>query len=162
MAYKGKIQLTIHIVAPPDQVEEGDRLFGTHGPWMEATHHRDGDKALLSYNVSKAPEVSNPMDPNADPTGNTVYILSENLRDGGWRGGSLPAGRGELAGLPGAGQVAGALHGHRGDSGSDHQLTLVSSDSGQPPRLPVHLCSYQRPERHSGVRGFLSRISLRS
>ncbi len=77
MAYKGKIQLTIHIVAPPDQVEEGDRLFGTHGPWMEATHHRDGDKALLSYNVSKAPEVSNPMDPNADPTGNTVYILSE-------------------------------------------------------------------------------------
>ncbi len=77
MANKGKIQLTIVIVAPPDQVEEGDRIFRTHGPWMEATHHRDGDKALLSYNVSKAPEVSNSMDPNADPTGNTVYILSE-------------------------------------------------------------------------------------
>ncbi len=77
MAYKGKIQLTILIVAPPDQVEEGDRIFGTHGPWMESTHHRDGDKALLSYNVSKAPEVSNPMDPNSAPTGNTVYILSE-------------------------------------------------------------------------------------
>ena len=77
MANKGKIQLTILIVAPPDQVEEGDRIFGTHGPWMESTHHRDGDKALLSYNVSKAPEMSNPMDPNAAPTGNTVYVLNE-------------------------------------------------------------------------------------
>ncbi len=77
MAYKGKIQLTLIIVAPPDQVEEGDRLFQTHAPWMEATHHRDGDKALLSYSVSKAPEVSNPMDQNSDPTGNTVYVLSE-------------------------------------------------------------------------------------
>jgi len=77
MAYKGKIQLTILIVAPPNQVEEGDRIFRTHGPWMEATHHRDGDKALLSYNMSKAPELSNPMDPNSDPTGNTVYVLSE-------------------------------------------------------------------------------------
>ncbi len=77
MAYKGKIQLTILIVAPPDQVEEGDRIFRTHGPWMEATHHRDGDKALLTYNVSKVAELSDLMDPNSDPTGNTVYILSE-------------------------------------------------------------------------------------
>ena len=77
MAHKGKIQLTYVIVAPPDQVEEGDRLFGTHGPWMEATHQREGDKALLSYSVSKAPELSNPMDPNSAPTGNTSFILSE-------------------------------------------------------------------------------------
>ena len=77
MANKGKIQLTFVIVAPPDQVAEGDRIFGTHGPWMEATHHRDGDKALLSYNVSKAPELSNPMDANSAPTGNTSFILSE-------------------------------------------------------------------------------------
>ncbi len=77
MAYKGNIQLTIMIVAPPDQVEEGDRIFRSHAPWMEATHHRDGDKALLSYDLSKAPEVSNPMDPNSAPTGNTSYVLSE-------------------------------------------------------------------------------------
>ena len=77
MAYKGKIQLTILIVAPPDQVEEGDRSFRSHAPWMESTHHRDGDKALLSYNVSKVAELSDLMDPNSDPTGNTVYILSE-------------------------------------------------------------------------------------
>ena len=77
MAHKGKIQLTFVIVAPPDQVEEGERLFRTHGPWMESTHHREGDKALLSYTVSKAPELSNPMDPNSAATGNTCFILSE-------------------------------------------------------------------------------------
>ncbi len=77
MAHKGKIQLTIIIVAPPDQAEEGDRLFRNHAPWMEATHHRDGDKALLSYDVSKAPELSNPMDPSSAPTGNTCFVLNE-------------------------------------------------------------------------------------
>ena len=77
MAHHGKIHLTFVIVAPPDLVEEGDRLFQSHAPWMEATHHRDGDKALLSYNVSKAPEPSNPMDPDSAPTGNVCFILSE-------------------------------------------------------------------------------------
>ena len=77
MAHKGKIQLTFVIVAPPDLAEEGDRLFRSHGPWMEATHHRDGDKALLSYTVSKAPQLSNPMDPDSAPTGNTCFVLSE-------------------------------------------------------------------------------------
>jgi hypothetical protein len=77
MAHKGKIQLMFVIVAPPDLAEEGDRLFRSHAPWMEATHHREGEKALLSYNVAKAPELSNPMDPSSAPTGNTCFILSE-------------------------------------------------------------------------------------
>ena len=77
MAHYGKIQLTFIITAPPDQVDEGDRIFRSHAPWMKATHHRDGEKALLSYNVSKAPELSNPMDPNSPPTGNTCFVLSE-------------------------------------------------------------------------------------
>jgi hypothetical protein len=77
MARKGKIQLTFVFVAPKDHVAEGDRLFRSHAPWMETTHHRSGDKALLSYDVSKAPELSNPMDPNSTPTGNTCFILTE-------------------------------------------------------------------------------------
>lgn len=77
MAHKGKIQLSFVIVASPDLVKEGERLFRSHAPWMEETHHREGDKALLSYDVSKAPELSNPMDPNSAPTGNTSFILSE-------------------------------------------------------------------------------------
>ena len=77
MGYKGKTQLLFVIIAHPDQVEEGDRIFRSHGPWMEATHPRDGEKALRTYNVSKAPELSNPMDSNSAPTGNTCFILNE-------------------------------------------------------------------------------------
>ena len=77
MSHKGKIQVIFIFVAPPDQVEEGDRIFRRHGPWMEATHHRTADKALLSYHVSKAPELSNPVDLNSAPTGNTCFILNE-------------------------------------------------------------------------------------
>lgn len=77
MAHQDKIQLTFVIVAPPRLVEEGDRLFRSHAPWMEATHYREGDRALLSYTVSKAPELSNPMDPDSEPTGNTCFILTE-------------------------------------------------------------------------------------
>jgi hypothetical protein len=76
MTYHDKIQLTFIIIAPPDQVEEGDRLFRSHGSWMEATHHRSGEKALLSYNVSKGPEISNPMDLDS-ATDNTCFVLSE-------------------------------------------------------------------------------------
>ena len=42
---------------------------------MEATHYRDGDKALLSYNVSKMKELSGDLD--SAPTGNTCFVLTE-------------------------------------------------------------------------------------
>ena len=77
MSYHDKVQLTLIIIAPPDQVAEGDRIFKSHGSWMEATHSRTGEKALLSYNVSKATDLSNPLDPNSAPTGNTCFVLSE-------------------------------------------------------------------------------------
>ena len=77
MAHLGKTQLTYVISAPPDQVAEGDRIFESHGPWMESSHHRSGDKALLTYNVSKAPELSNPLDTSSAPTGNTIFVLHE-------------------------------------------------------------------------------------
>ena len=77
MAHKGKVQLAFIISAPPNEVAEGDRVFASHASWMQSTHHRSGDKALLSYNVSKAPELSNPMDPASAPTGNTCFVLTE-------------------------------------------------------------------------------------
>ncbi|MBV9106391.1 MAG: hypothetical protein JO313_10250 [Verrucomicrobia bacterium] len=77
MTYLGKTQLIAIFIVPPDQVAEGDRIFKSHRAWMEATHYRDGEKALLSYNVSKGPELSNPMDPNSAPTGNMCFLLSE-------------------------------------------------------------------------------------
>ena len=77
LTYHDKTQLIGIFIAPPDQVAEGDRIFKSHRAWMEATHYRTGEKALLSYNVSKGPELSNPADPNSAPTGNTCFVLSE-------------------------------------------------------------------------------------
>ena len=77
MAYHDKIQVTFFILAPPDQVAEADRVFKSHGSWMESTHYRTGEKALLSYNVSKAKELSDPADLNSAPTGNTCFVLTE-------------------------------------------------------------------------------------
>jgi len=77
MGYQGKVHLNLVFTVPPDQVGEGDRLFASHGPWMEDSHPRSGELALLSYNVSKGPELSDPLDPGSEPTGNTVYVLDE-------------------------------------------------------------------------------------
>ena len=77
MKYDDKIQVAAIFIAPPDQAAEGDRIWQSHASWMESTHHRTGEKALLSYNVSKAPELSDPMDVNSAPTGNTCFVLTE-------------------------------------------------------------------------------------
>jgi hypothetical protein len=77
MTYHDKIQLTLIIIAPPDQAAEGNRVFQSHRSWMESTHYRTGEKALLSYNVSKMKELSNPADLNSAPTGNTCFVLTE-------------------------------------------------------------------------------------
>ena len=77
MAHTGKLQFLVVMSAPPDYVEEGERIFKSHADWMQRTHYRDGDKALLIYDVSKGAEMENPMDPNTKPTGNTVFVLSE-------------------------------------------------------------------------------------
>ena len=77
MAYKGKSQITIVFTATPDLVGEGDRIFESHAKWIEETHSREGEKALLLYNIVKGPEQSNPMDPSSGPTGNTTFVLTE-------------------------------------------------------------------------------------
>ena len=77
MAHLGNSQVTIVLTATPDLVEEGDRIFAEHAKWMAESHHREGDLALLSYNVVKGPELSNALDPSSTPTGNTTYVLAE-------------------------------------------------------------------------------------
>ena len=77
MKYHDKIQVAAIFIAPPDQAAEGARIWQSHASWMESTHHRSGEKALLSYNVSKAPELSDPTDVNSAPTGNMCFVLTE-------------------------------------------------------------------------------------
>ena len=76
MSQTGKSHLVIMFTVGPDDVAEGDRLFASHGEFMKG-HPREGDAALLSYSVSKGPELSNPMDPNSEPTGNTIFVIDE-------------------------------------------------------------------------------------
>jgi len=77
MDYRGKVHLTFVLKADQADVAEADRLFASHNEWMSKTHHREGDKALLAYNVSKGGDPSNPLDPGSTPTGKTVYVLDE-------------------------------------------------------------------------------------
>ncbi len=77
MSHKGKTQITFIFTATPEQEAEGDRLFASHAAWMEKTHHREGQLAMLLYNVVKGPELSNPLDPTSKPTQNKCYVLTE-------------------------------------------------------------------------------------
>jgi hypothetical protein len=76
MSDVGKANIVVMWKVPPDEVAEGDRIFASHVEWMEG-HPRDGDTALLSYRIAKGPELSDPLDPTSDPTGNTIFVLSE-------------------------------------------------------------------------------------
>ena len=76
MSHMGDTHLTIMFTVEAENVAEGDRLFASHGQWMKG-HPREGDEALLEYSVSKGPELSNPLDPNSEPTGRTIFVLDE-------------------------------------------------------------------------------------
>ncbi len=67
MNYKGKAQFSFTIVTPPELEAEGDRIFNLHAAWMAKTHYRDGEKALLQYNVTKS----------SDSDGNIIFVLTE-------------------------------------------------------------------------------------
>ena len=76
MSHMGETHLTIMFTVEAEDVAEGDRLFASHGQWMKG-HPREGDVALLEYTVSKGQELSNPLDPNSEPTGRTIFVLDE-------------------------------------------------------------------------------------
>src|SRR2546428_11482496 len=99
MSHKGKIEITIMFPAGPEQVAEGDRIFKSHAAWMARTHHREGAKAMLLYNLVKGPERENAMDPSSKPTGNTIFVLTEYTRARrGWTTtGSRPRRNGKIS-----------------------------------------------------------------
>jgi hypothetical protein len=76
MSRMGNAHLIIMFTVGADDVAEGDRIFANHGEWIQA-HPREGDFALLDYSVSKAPELSNALDPSSEPTGKTTFVIDE-------------------------------------------------------------------------------------
>ena len=77
MSQKGCTQFTAVFTVAPEHAAEAEHIFQSHAAWMERTHHRDGEKQLLRYNLSKAPQLVNPIDPSQGTTENMVYVLSE-------------------------------------------------------------------------------------
>lgn len=74
----GKVRFLVTFTCPGDLEAEGDRIFKSHIAWMQPTHHHEGPKALLSYDVSKTPELSDPFDVlHSKPTGNVIFVLTE-------------------------------------------------------------------------------------
>jgi quinol monooxygenase YgiN len=73
----GKVRLTFTIVTSNQLAAEGEALFKSHAAWMKETHHHTGPKALLSYDVSKMAELTDPTDLSSRPTGNTIFVLNE-------------------------------------------------------------------------------------
>ena len=67
MNYEGKAQFSLTVIAPPELESEGDRIFNLHAAWMEETHYREGEKALLQYTVAK----------RTDDDGNIIIVLTE-------------------------------------------------------------------------------------
>jgi len=77
MSDQGKTNIAVMWVATTDEeVAEGDRIFASHAKWMQ-NHSRSGDTALLSYRISKGPELADPLDPTSEATGNTMFVLYE-------------------------------------------------------------------------------------
>ena len=67
MNFNDRVQLTMVFVATPDQEAEGDRIWKSHAAWMQETHYREGEKALLQYTVAKG----------TDDDGNIHFIVNE-------------------------------------------------------------------------------------
>jgi hypothetical protein len=77
MSQKGNIMFSMTFIVGPENKAEGETFLASHAKWMEKSHHKVGELALLSYNIAKSPEYTNPMDPTSAPTGNTIYTLCE-------------------------------------------------------------------------------------
>jgi len=73
----GKTRLTFTFIVPAKSVALADKVFACHATWMTKTHHRTGPMALLSYDVSKMPELTDPVGLKSKPTGKTIYVLNE-------------------------------------------------------------------------------------
>ena len=72
MDYTGRTQWSFMFVCPAGLQDEADRIFAAHAEWMQRTHHREGEKALLQYTVTKGPH------PERDDA--VVYAITEIYR----------------------------------------------------------------------------------
>ena len=90
MSDVGKTNIVVMWTMGPEDVAEGDRIFESHVAWMKG-HPRSGDTALLSYTISKGPELSNPGRPQLGADGQHDLRSQRGLRNAGRCGRTLEA-----------------------------------------------------------------------
>ena len=76
MSDLGKAHIVIMWTVGPDDVAAGDRLFESHGKWMTG-HPREGDAAPAVLQHLQGPGAVESVNPNSDPTGDTIFVLDE-------------------------------------------------------------------------------------
>jgi hypothetical protein len=65
--FTGKAQFFVAFKCSAEHEAEGDRFFAQHAQWMERTHPKEGDTALLQYTVST----------RLDGEGDVLFLLAE-------------------------------------------------------------------------------------
>jgi hypothetical protein len=65
--FKGKAHFFVAFKCAVEHEAEADRFFAHHAEWMERTHPKEGDEALLQYTVSK----------RLDGKGHVLFLLAE-------------------------------------------------------------------------------------
>lgn len=65
--------LTIMVTTKEENVSNGNQLLDSYYAYMKNSHK----SFLITYSLSKGPELKNPLDPLANPTGKTMFVLNE-------------------------------------------------------------------------------------
>ncbi|PEA06257.1 hypothetical protein [Bacillus cereus] len=65
--------LTIMITTKGVNVAAGNQLWDSHYAYMKNSHKG----FLITYSLSEGPELENPLDPQSNPTGKTIFVLNE-------------------------------------------------------------------------------------
>jgi hypothetical protein len=73
---EGHHQLTIVVTTDAQNVAIGDYLWDSHHEYIRDSHK----SFLVSYGLTKGPELASPFNPASEPTGRTTYVLNECYR----------------------------------------------------------------------------------
>jgi len=123
----------IHLVWKVPKADEAlvDEYWKSHEAWMRASHVMgvDGDDAvaprLLEFYISKGEELSNPMDPASEKTGNLLYIMSETYAAPSGIASHMAKGTADWPGMSKFGEM-GAKYGAFAEVGSTSVFTHLS------------------------------------
>ena len=77
LSLHGTTSLTVAWVLDADQAELLKSFTTDHPTWMARTHPTSGDEGLLHYTISVTPQLSEPTNPESEPTGKTSVVLHE-------------------------------------------------------------------------------------